>query len=274
MSNEASEETIYDPILGRQRDAFPGEIVRPEEEKALQRLMREGREQFRNIYDAVKGTEQLNTDELNTILKAGDVYAEIKRREYLEAIRTNPANLIKDIFVGLGPDEDLNVRAALTDLNIKIETKSAAIVDAKSVADLNGDEIDYVAAGLNTAGRVLLTYKVGPEDRQQKKVGKVLQLIDAYPGGESVDLGRLLEIIKRTKATRQFGTDFTPRPYATDFELSDLPARNPLLTGVYANLVYYKDSTGKVGRLDLNANKNFWSSVVATGQYIPYVSPK
>lgn len=82
-----SGDKVFDPNLGEERDAFPGEIVSPGEEKTLNRLMREANEVFRNQFDPVIKTGQLNEDEINAIQKAANIKAELKRRKYLALSR-------------------------------------------------------------------------------------------------------------------------------------------------------------------------------------------
>ena len=85
---------VFDDQIGGMRDAFPGEIVKPDEEKTLNRLMREADEVFRAIFNPIQG--QLDPNQREAIEAAVRLLREKERREYLKVIRTNP----RDILVG------------------------------------------------------------------------------------------------------------------------------------------------------------------------------
>lgn len=125
-------QAIIDPLLGKPRDAFPGEIVPLEEQKTLQRLMAKEIIEFKKFLDPAVQTGQLTPDEINAILKAGNIRAELKRAEYLKAIRTNPANIIIDICRKYGLEE-LSVK-----FNADIDLLRKDVEDIKAVAITKG----------------------------------------------------------------------------------------------------------------------------------------
>lgn len=277
MSDEnLSDQRVFDPDLGKERDAFPGEIVAPEEEKTLQRLMREGRNEFQTIFDAVKNTGQLNDDELTAVLKAGEAYGEIKRREYLEAIRTNPANLIANILMGLQPDKDPNLKKTLVDLNGKVAAKVAAIKDDMSASKLKGEELTKTRDSAKKYLRSEADYELSrylpvPGEGADLKIETILDKLGAFPNDERVPLIRIRSILSGAGNDAKTGISyFSDAPYVEGNSVNNLKATSPLFEGVYVSLRY--DRNGNVSNLFIDGDEGFWARVVDTGQFVPYES--
>lgn len=245
MPEDMPAERVYDPDLGRERNALPGEIVKPEEEKTLQRLMREGREYFQEVYERVKKdnetTKQFSEDELELALKLGEAFARVKRREYLEAIRANPVNEIRKILLSVQTEVTASFFAQkLKELEKSIQ-EIVNEVQGRRVADKRvgrpiRSTLDYVQDGLRKNDRVFeRILDINTSYSTQLVKESVNTLVEKFGVVPVVNFTLLKEL-----ASSLDNTNDDQRPTGScdsnSYSIDRLPLGQPGLEGVLINL--------------------------------------
>lgn len=277
---EPPSDRVYDPYLGEERDAFPGEVVKPEEEKTMQRLMRQGEEEFKRLYAEVAQSGQLSQVELNGILKAGKIRAERERQKYLEAIRSNPANIIGNILRNLDPQADRSIFVSLNRLDSSIREVSEEVEEGRSTDKMGGrglgSTVDYVGRVLDRRGfngAVIASYQSSQNILiDEDKVTKMLKELGAFPSPEITTASQLCKIIR--EAGNKAGSGKPVYDGRPDFnrivQAKDIPANAPGLEGVTVRLSFVNLSTPEVRNIYIQGTPQAWARIVDIGGYIPY----
>lgn len=239
MPEDMPAERVYDPDLGRERNALPGEIVKPEEEKTLNRLMREGRQYFQKIYDKVqeanKTTKQFSAEELDIAIRLGEAFAQVQRNEYLDAIRANPINILREAIqaIKLG---DIGV-SALQRLNKNVDEIISG-VQARQVSDKQRSQavrptVEYVRDIFkreDTNFTPLCQIEI-PYGQVNKALNTLLERLDIIPRADFPALSEL---------ARTLGTNYDiQQPSGTAFrdayQIDRFPLNRPGLEGILVN---------------------------------------
>lgn len=275
---EPTGEKVYDPNLGKERDAFPGEIIPPEQEKTLNRVMRGGEEEFRKVYEAVAKTGRLTTEELNAVLKAGKINAEIKRQEYLKAIRENPANIISEIFRGFKPGQNLAANRALRELDGFVQDKTRILEIARATDKTAGRDIkptqeyaeqvlrDFDSRRMTVYSRTNFNITEGFNDSCRK----LLIELDALPSEDIKSISQLVQSVLNSNNTSDSGKPYLQSGQKTDFiYINNLSAQRPGLEGVYINFTY-DGFLQEVVSLNILCGSTTLTRIVDRGQYVPY----
>lgn len=275
----------YDPILGKERDAFPGEIIPEEQQTTLNRLMAQGEAEFRALYDAVAATGQLSEPELNGILKAGKIRAEQKREEYLRAIRSNPANIIGTVIQSLPPLFPSQIKQASKTLNANVARVVELVNIAKNRNQVAGNivfDTETYAAGTvaSERSRVLTMLGTGQAAEQVKEnqIIELLRKLDAFPTEEPQSIERLLSIIPVASNGIEFRTEYDVY-YREDvtslnrerFTRLALPAKKPGLEGiqVLVNTQILRPGEYTIIGSAILANPRAWARIVDIGGFSP-----
>jgi len=276
-----SGDKVFDPNLGEERDAFPGEIVSPGEEKTLNRLMREANEVFRNQFDPVIKTGQLNEDEINAIQKAANIKAELKRREYLDAIRSNPANILQSALKEFNPKQNKIISNSLISLDGNVKIAIDAIEFIKASYEIKGeakDTLSYVKEAIgNRSVRGNLASFAKPKTLGREETGgisrkdqniifPVIKSLGLIPSEEIKSFDDLLTAVRSAKNQPSSGM-----PYIVPDEVGPIVkvrSKKPGLEGIEA-LLQYDNSPDLLGVQIIGASEVF-TRIVDKGQYVPY----
>lgn len=259
---------LFDPYLGKERDAFPGEVVSPAEESTLQRLMREGKEEFGRIYESVRQTGKLTEDELNALLKAGEVNAEIKRQEYLEAIRSNPASILQRVLIEANALGTVNGRFCLQNIDESVKRVIRSVdssISASSVANApQSTTEEYIERALgkgNISARFTALIVKEPDD--YSIAVSAIDRLKLIPG-EVTDLFDLRATVSNANNAPASNLPYYNANINTVFGLRP---KLPGLEGVTVSIKYQGQS---VDRVFFEANAEALAKVYDLGQYTPY----
>jgi hypothetical protein len=285
MAQEISptEERVYDPLLGEGRDAFPGEVVDPEKEKTLNSLMRKARETFANQFDPVIATGQLTNEEINAIKKAANITAELKRKEYLDAIRSNPANILQGVLKEFNPKENPIVRNALISLDQNIAESTRRIGNLRSSDQIKGKKRDTISYAAIDAIRQIpgrgstLTSFVSPDLDQQRQrplsqpeQNVVFSLVKnlGFPPLQNLEsFNDLLNAVISANNQPNSGMPYLAS-FADTLSLKGFQSKRPGLEGIQAVLTY--DSVSRLQAVEITGTPKVFARIVDKGQYTPY----
>ena len=282
-------EQVYDPNLGGERDAFPGEVVPPEQQKTLQRLMQEGEGQFRKLYDEVAESGQLTPEELNGILKAGKIRAERERQKYLEGIRQNPANIIQGLLKECKPEENNIVMAMLGGLNNKVKNLEGAIASAKIPDQLKGADkstLEYIIQLSNADPRIGILLNLQFYDRytaidrenrpttdqnREQIVFETLKKLGLVPAESLRSFADLYSAVRDSGNTLNSG-----KPYAVSdtqdrlnvYRILNLSSNRPGLEGIEAS--FELNNIFQPRSVAISSTPEALARIVDRGGYVPY----
>lgn len=234
---------VFDPDLGKERDAFVGEIVPPEQQTTLQRLMAEEEKKYADLADYV--ANQLDPEQQRTLRLAGKIAAEKKRGEYLAAIKTNPAVIIQGILEEFKPKLLKAIPVMLTELatnvgNLKQSLKDFAVTTRLMGGQLDKPLVDYLKR------QVILVQIIVP-GIPSRDLDQLLEKLGMYPDQDITTFTKLVNIIYRTvplsNSTRAFNSD---KIYSAKtslqvsdgqvFEIGNLNSNTPGLEGISLTL--------------------------------------
>lgn len=254
---EPTGQKVFDPFLGQERDAFPGEVVSPEEEKIMQRLMREGEERFGEIYSAVKDTGEMSEEEMNAVLKAGKVYAQVKRREYLEAIRQNPANILRNILDSLKGKVEYDTQyldMALDSLKENVQSLIKGVENNRAAARAAGrpitETVNYIPNPPYSTENSFVKIDRGNNTGEARSlfnqsVLDILRETDALPGENISSLIQLLGVIRgsgnRAGSGKPYIENYQGFGSSSNRKIDGLSATKPGLVGITFNVDYGDD---------------------------------
>lgn len=269
-------EQVYDPALGKKRDVFPGEIVPPEQEATLQRLMREEKEAFSKRYEPI--ADQLTPIQRDAIAQAELALAELKRKEYLKAVRQNPAVIIQDVLKQFDPAYEVITNSFLTlDQSVaNLQNDTRRLKDNDTIKGVKQDTLTYVQSLLkgdsdkNQLLQIYSQYIKGDRNENQKLVFDLLTKLGMIPQLESFNsIESLAQGIIGSGNSASSG-----KPYATGNRglesIQGLSSNNPGLEGIEATIKY----RGLViDYVSIKATPEALTRIVDRGQYIPYQAP-
>lgn len=265
---EPPSDRVYDPDLGEERDAFPDEVVNPEEEKAMQRLMRQGEEEFKKLYDEVAQSGQMSEDELNAILKAGKIKAERERQRYLEAIRSNPANIIADIFKKFDPQSDPRIQTTIVGLNQQVTSVTNNVNTAKSTDKIAGRDIqptaNYIPLAISELRSLIATYETNLDN---PKVLQILNELGVLPTPEPISINQLFDIVRQANNKEESG-----KPYmSAENAIRGFPSKQPGLEGITVG-VERNINLGSSSKeyIDIFGDTQTWARIIDKGNFTPY----
>lgn len=255
----STEERVYDPVIGDYRLPLPGEIISPQEESTLQRLMREAEEQYNSIAEAV--ADRFTPEELDIVRRVGLAWAQVRRREYLEALRSNPLNKLLKIFKeDFGNDYYRNtfVPYIREDVN-RVEN----FVDATKKADAQmGEQPKDTRTVLKELRDRTLLSRVGVRYENLLRALRSLGII-ASPTPQA--FAELVEKIKSLNTDESSG-----KPYTTiergSYVLRNLSSPLPELNGISLAVPFTIYSLGasdfRPSLLALDANIDAWTRIL------------
>jgi len=298
MAQEISptEERVYDPLLGEERDAFPGEVVDPEKEKTLNSLMRKARETFANQFDPVIATGQLNEDEINAIQKAANIKAELERKEYLDAIHSNPANIIKGILKECNPEENNIVRAMLFGLNNKVKGLERNIASKKTSDQLSGknkNTLEYIEGLLRIDSRLgdllklnfyqrYITVNEGQTDQERPPtdrnsgqiVFETLKKLGLVPIESLRSFDELFVAVRDSGNTAESGKPYVQIDQNTrNLIVKNISSSRPGLEGIRVSFTL-SSIFFQMQSVAISGTPEALARIVDRGQYVPYQQPE
>lgn len=286
-------EQVNDPnLLGGQRDAFPGEVVPPEQQTTLQRLMQEGENQFRALYDEVAESGQLTPEELNAILKAGKIKAERERQKYLEGIRQNPANIIQGFLKEFKPEENNIAMALLNGLNDKVETLERNITSIKTSNQLRGEnkttlaymkELTQGGSRLNELFRLdfyqdYLSVNFATNDagrpqtdkNREQIVFEIIKKLGLVPADSLRSFDNLYRAVNNSGNTPESGKPYVEESGTTGniiLKVKNLSSNRPGLEGITASIDI--NSRG-LSSVIISSSPEALARIIDRGKYVPY----
>lgn len=264
-------EQVFDPSLGEPRDAFPGEVVPPEQEKTLQRLMRKEKERFTNDLGEVKRTGKLSASDEEAVLRFADLRAEVQRAKYLEASNSNPANILQNALKELFRGKDDIVKESLISLdeniarlqkNIFIERSSDKMSDKSLNTERNVRSYLSKAEGANTLirGEIANVDETGIAFELIKKLGLIpLESLSSFSD--------LYQAVKAANNPQASG-----KPSLVDYAIRNLPSNSPGLEGITASIYFTGDTVPNFRGFTISVTPQALARIVDKGQYVPYQS--
>lgn len=276
---EPTGQRVFDPILGTERDAFPSEVVPLEQEKTLNRLMREGEERFLQIYNAVSG--QLSEAESIAVLKAGRLFAEQKRQEYLEGIKSNPGNIIVNLLRPVANEAtDQPVRRGLLFLNKTVVDLSNLITRLRSTDEVAGKPTKSISDYLRgTAADQKVFFYESTVPNQSVRIDietdifyEVISRLGALPSPNIQSYGELRNVVQGSRNEKESGKPFYFNDALSGTGISNLPCNIPGLEGfTVATAVRFINSGGDVRfQLAIFGDYDQQAALLENGQYTPF----
>lgn len=238
----------------------------------LLKAMSEGRKAFMSLLEKGVG-QQLTETERAAIQKAANLGGELKRKEYLESVRSNPANVLIKIFKEQGLVRNPNVIKELQGRLKNTVTRITNQVDEQQSTDSITDQIgktstlDYVTNVVGKGQEIIdITYP-NNSSVDQEVFKEILSAVDAFPNGEVVSTPQLIQAIRSTSNKSTSG-----KPFVNNSDvLNNLQARAPGLEGLTIKLAF-RSTDSKAFRITLVGDAEFWTRVVEKKPFVPYIS--
>lgn len=270
-------EQVYDPGLGKERDAFPGEIVPPEQEKTMQRLMRVEAENFRARYDPI--VKQLTPQQQDAIAAAEQLLRERKRAEYLEAVKQNPAIIIQSILKQFDP-ANKSIKNALETLEREIRSLQSSAESQRKSDEIKGTEPDilkYVDAYIRTKGDScnLAVLVLGPSPNQNDVTAafEALRRLGLIPTPSINSFQELRSAVEYANNPLESGKLLLvrKRSLATDYyTIKNLFSTRPGLEGIEAEIKYRDLFNNVPESISIKGTQKTYASILDRGNYVPF----
>lgn len=253
---------IYDPNLEKERDAFPGEIVSPDQQKTMQRLMARDKAKFDELVLSV--SDALSTDEINALRKAGQIAAERARERYLEQIKTDPVTNIKKALedAAISEPEKQIVETLSKQIMDSVERFKSAFNQQKAIDKAGGSQElspDVYSENLlktNPDRGILVSRSF--DRRFRKFAEKIINNLGAFPSTEVTNLDQLITTFKAVGDKN--GVTYVKGTYTE--RITGLPALNPGLEGITINI--FSDINGRETTIEIRANQDAWARIMQT----------
>lgn len=269
-----AEQRIFDPRLGEDRDAFPGEVVDPEKQSTLQRLMAEEEERFTADLAEVKATGKFSPDDENAVRRFAKLRAEVQRAKYLEALNSNPANLLQNALKELAKSGDtIPVRSLIT-LDENINKLQNGIVVEKASDKMSGESQDTEAKVKKYLGRpgtidTLIYFDLGGNiSVLQRTSFELIKKLGFLPLESLSSFSDLYSAVRTTN-----NNDRSGKPYLFEnnpFAIRNLSSNIPGLEGINANINFTNGQFLAVNSFRIFGTPQALARIVDKGQYVPY----
>ncbi len=274
-------EQVFDPNLGEPRDAFPGEVVAPEQEKTLQRLMREERERFTSDLAEVQATGKLSPSDEDAVRRFADLRAEIKRKEYLDALNSNPASLLQDTLKEFKPEENFIIKQALLTLDKNVVRIQNGVVVEKASDKMRAvkqntlQNVNDYLKKFPRDGNILTDLDLSSYASEQRRVidGVTFELIKKLgllPIESLTSFTDLKNAVQSTSVT----TEASGSPYYNGYAIGNLSSNKPGLEGIKANIIPREYDFKNIRAVQILGSPEALARIVDKGQYVPYQSGK
>lgn len=291
MAEEITGRRIYDPRLGKERDAFPEEVLPEDQQSTLQRLMAEEMKKYEDMVQAAVGAKIATPENDRIVLGYGLAAAEKKREEYRRAIKTNPANLIAEVFKKLNPGNNGAASFALQVLNARVDENIRRVEAARNEDTVAGRslrsaavvvDLFYNRGGVNSYNiplrSILATYE--PRDTlgnlDEQSVQTLLTELAAYPTPKPVNIIQLFQALPAYNGNINESRPKTPYTEqvrgSSLLVLRNLKANKPGLEGIGVNVVIAQNAAIK--SVDITGDVKAIARVVDIGGYAPYSPPQ
>ena len=286
-------EQVFDPNLGEPRDAFPGEVVAPEQEKTLQRLMREAAEGFRTRYAPI--VDELTPQQQEAIAAAELRLSELKRLEYLEAIRQNPAIIIQGVLKECNPAENNIAMAMLFGLNEKVERLERNITSIKTsnqLSEANKTTLAYMKeftqgrSQLNELSRLdfyqdYITVDSGRGNGERPQTDKnrdqivfeIIKKLGLVPSDSLRSFDNLYDAVSNSGNTPESGKPYAQKsgvPGNLNLKVANLTSNRPGLEGITAS---FNINNRGLASVIISSSPEALARIIDRGQYVPYQKP-
>ncbi len=235
------------------------------------------------LHDVVAPTGKLDQIQLSAIRLAGRIAAETKKEGYLEALRSNPANIIGEALRAQDPDKNGNISDALSalDRNVYYAThyincgKNMDRAAASLVNDSSFYAEEYIKHVTFDFGNIHLTRvdqfsdELSSEQRSWKFF-TILQDMGGVPSPDIKDFQALKHVVKfrHNLGASYYGLDRSSEESGWYTTIHGLTSNRPGLRGVGFSVRLNPDDTPVA--LTIRGMPETVARMADKGHYIPY----
>ncbi len=279
MAIEPNGDKIFDPYLGRERDAFPGEVKPEGEQTSFDKALATAARPYFDLYNLAAQRGGLSPEELTGVLKAAEIAKNDKSKELEAAFKENPATILQNLFINAAQQTtDEGMRNNFNFLLGSIDSK--IFNDQRTIQELRREDLaagrpelsigDYaetvVIQGGSLNGNLLASLNTGTQGSLANESLAVLKALKIVPDSTQ-DLTEFTSPIIRSGNTVDSG-----RPYCQRLNggavISGLKPQVPGLEGVFVKLEYMNRTNKSI---EIRATPDTFVKIAETqAGFVPY----